>query len=479
MSPGCTVKPELSEAAQLTASGDDRGGPPSIGALAAEIVRGDVSGSTNTSHTIVVGALASLLDAVPADAPQDAYEAAALGVNVLGKDTDGARKRTYRHLRELYLLRPDSLLFRALRDLWPVDPQARPLLAGLCALARDSVFRASSTAITRSSMGDTVTARGTGGGRRRAFPRQLWRGNPGQDRPQHPFLMGADRPSSRRGAGHEGPHPGIVPAGRCCLCAAARPRRRQAQPSAVRDRVGAGPRPADLPPPRPRSHGVAARDARASPRRRCHRGGLPGAAPPVRPHRSKTAVVSYVDELLAAYRKFVALPWQQNLAPPQRVSERRGRAHERPWVRGDDAPGRSGAAYSWRTPKLVFVNSMSDLFHAKVPVTFMQQVLAVMADTPQHTYQVLSTAAPATHHRARQPGREVRPASRSVHLLRVSPLGKDRPVDWLPEPDDPAGGVHDESVEPAPDDDIGAVDCGGDSHQVAGSHPLGAGSGKR
>jgi len=29
--------------------------------------------------------------------------------------------------------------------------------------------------------------------------------------------------------------------------------------------------------------------------------------------------VSYVDELLAAYRKFVALPWQQNLAPPQRV----------------------------------------------------------------------------------------------------------------------------------------------------------------
>jgi Domain of unknown function (DUF1788) len=29
--------------------------------------------------------------------------------------------------------------------------------------------------------------------------------------------------------------------------------------------------------------------------------------------------VSYIDELLAAYRKFVALPWQQNLAPPQRV----------------------------------------------------------------------------------------------------------------------------------------------------------------
>ncbi len=123
---------------------------------ASEIVPGGVSGGTNTSHTIVVDALAALLDAVLADAPSAAYEQAALDANVLGKDTDGARKRTYRYLRELYLLRPDSLLFRALRDLWPVDEPARPLLAGLCALARDAVFRASSAAITRSSPGDTL-----------------------------------------------------------------------------------------------------------------------------------------------------------------------------------------------------------------------------------------------------------------------------------------------------------------------------------
>ena len=49
--------------------------------------------------------------------------------------------------------------------------------------------------------------------------------------------------------------------------------------------------------------------------------------------------------------------------------------------------------YSWHAPKLVFVNSMSDLFHAKVPIAFIQQVLAVMADTPQHTYQVLTKRA--------------------------------------------------------------------------------------
>jgi protein gp37 len=39
---------------------------------------------------------------------------------------------------------------------------------------------------------------------------------------------------------------------------------------------------------------------------------------------------------------------------------------------------------------LVFVNSMSDLFHADVPDEFIARVWAVMAATPQHTYQVLT-----------------------------------------------------------------------------------------
>src|SRR6266702_5961524 len=37
---------------------------------------------------------------------------------------------------------------------------------------------------------------------------------------------------------------------------------------------------------------------------------------------------------------------------------------------------------TWRSPRLVFVNSMSDLFHAKVPVSFIRDVFAVMAETP-------------------------------------------------------------------------------------------------
>jgi len=46
--------------------------------------------------------------------------------------------------------------------------------------------------------------------------------------------------------------------------------------------------------------------------------------------------------------------------------------------------------YRWTSPRTVFVNSMSDLFHARVPLDFIRKVFAVMADTPGHTYQVLT-----------------------------------------------------------------------------------------
>lgn len=41
-------------------------------------------------------------------------------------------------------------------------------------------------------------------------------------------------------------------------------------------------------------------------------------------------------------------------------------------------------------PRIVFVNSMSDLFHKEVPIDFIADVFAVMDATPQHTYQVLT-----------------------------------------------------------------------------------------
>ncbi len=46
--------------------------------------------------------------------------------------------------------------------------------------------------------------------------------------------------------------------------------------------------------------------------------------------------------------------------------------------------------YTWRSPRIVFVTSMSDLFHPEVPLSFIQDVFKVMLGTPQHTYQLLT-----------------------------------------------------------------------------------------
>ncbi|MEQ1633570.1 MAG: phage Gp37/Gp68 family protein [Planctomycetota bacterium] len=48
---------------------------------------------------------------------------------------------------------------------------------------------------------------------------------------------------------------------------------------------------------------------------------------------------------------------------------------------------------SWRKPQVVFVNSMSDLFHRDVPLEFLQRVFAVMEKAGQHRFQVLTKRA--------------------------------------------------------------------------------------
>jgi protein gp37 len=50
--------------------------------------------------------------------------------------------------------------------------------------------------------------------------------------------------------------------------------------------------------------------------------------------------------------------------------------------------------FTWNKPRVVFVNSMSDLFHKDVPDAFVHRVCRVMAMTPWHTYQVLTKRSP-------------------------------------------------------------------------------------
>jgi protein gp37 len=49
--------------------------------------------------------------------------------------------------------------------------------------------------------------------------------------------------------------------------------------------------------------------------------------------------------------------------------------------------------YKWKSSKVVFVNSMSDLFHPEVPVEFIKKVFEVMNDNPQHLFQILTKRA--------------------------------------------------------------------------------------
>jgi protein gp37 len=45
---------------------------------------------------------------------------------------------------------------------------------------------------------------------------------------------------------------------------------------------------------------------------------------------------------------------------------------------------------SWKTPKVIFVNSMSDLFHEKIPLSFIQDTFDIMKKAHWHTFQILT-----------------------------------------------------------------------------------------
>ncbi|GHG06930.1 hypothetical protein GCM10017783_19370 [Deinococcus piscis] len=48
---------------------------------------------------------------------------------------------------------------------------------------------------------------------------------------------------------------------------------------------------------------------------------------------------------------------------------------------------------TWKKPSRIFVNSMSDLFHEQMPLSYLERIFEVMADCPQHVFQVLTKRA--------------------------------------------------------------------------------------
>lgn len=114
--------------------------------------------------------LRAVLAAFPASTCTDEYRAAVVDENVLAKGTLTTRRATFRQLRELYALDPSVLVFRALRDLWDSDSSAQPLLAVLCATARDPILRASASVIIDTPLGETVTPESLASAVQEVFP---------------------------------------------------------------------------------------------------------------------------------------------------------------------------------------------------------------------------------------------------------------------------------------------------------------------
>jgi len=132
-------------------------------------VRVDVSGTalaagavnkplgTHTSRTIMLHEVRGLLAHVDCDADYAAYASAATDLNAVQKATLTTRKKTLRHLRELYALNPSVPVFSALRTLWDHETAAQPLLAGLCAVARDPVLRCTLARVVELRPGEETT----------------------------------------------------------------------------------------------------------------------------------------------------------------------------------------------------------------------------------------------------------------------------------------------------------------------------------
>lgn len=56
-------------------------------------------------------------------------------------------------------------------------------------------------------------------------------------------------------------------------------------------------------------------------------------------------------------------------------------------------PDQLNIPYTWKSSKIVFVNSMSDLFHKDIPLDFIKKVFHVMNDNPNHVFQILTKRA--------------------------------------------------------------------------------------
>ena len=116
----------------------------------------DGNHTAHTSRTMMLQEISRLFDFLPDTAGFSDYSRAVVEDNALEKSTVKNRKLTIRHLKDEYGLSPEIPIFRHLRRLWSMNTEARPLLALLCAIARDPLLRASSELILGLEVGTSI-----------------------------------------------------------------------------------------------------------------------------------------------------------------------------------------------------------------------------------------------------------------------------------------------------------------------------------
>ncbi len=102
---------------------------------------------THTSRTMMLDELRAVLSVTPAPANRQDYASAIIDENALSKPTLSTRKLSNQRLGELYGLDRSVAVFRVMRRLWDADPDSRPLLALLCAIARDPLLAGTLSAV--------------------------------------------------------------------------------------------------------------------------------------------------------------------------------------------------------------------------------------------------------------------------------------------------------------------------------------------
>lgn len=111
---------------------------------------------THSSRTLMLKELGRVLEVTPADATMSDFRHAVVDENVLGKRSETTREHTVRKLKALYGLDPSVPVYRVMRALWDEDAEARPMLALLCAVARDPLLRASVPIVLDLKVGDVL-----------------------------------------------------------------------------------------------------------------------------------------------------------------------------------------------------------------------------------------------------------------------------------------------------------------------------------